>query len=296
MYNHLKGRNIVHFPQGDTLLFTLSSAQVLYAYTMRPQTLDPSFYRYMVETARVPGPVLRYNESLVRGRVMTGGPIEETNKVLDIAKHYHASAGNLERITRFLQSPPSSPSPIMPCDMLHLSIDSCIRANIDRWLRVARSLLPVNASLNIVPTLLFRLSRLRDAPGQTILRIIKATLRSSAFLATYVSIYQALMCSIRSGGLRDRPIYYWLTGAASGLSIQMETKGRRSELALYVLPKAVEAWMKTMVDRRWILPFRHTSVLLSTIAMSILMALYQDEPESISPAFQFIMRRVFGRN
>ncbi|RKP14528.1 hypothetical protein BJ684DRAFT_19076 [Piptocephalis cylindrospora] len=295
MYNHLKDRNIIHFPQGDTLLFTLASAQVLYAYTMRPHTLDPTFYRFMVATARVPGSVLRYNESLVRGKITTGGTMEATEDVLSIARKYHATPKNLERIGEFLQLPPSATA-IMPCDMLHLSMDNCLYANVERWIRVARAILPVNASLNLVPTLLFRFSRIRNAPGKTALRMLRDTLRSSSFLATFVTIYQMAMCFIRSSGVQDRPIYYWLAGAASGLSIQMETKGRRSELALYVLPKAADAWMRMMVDRRWIFPFPHVPLLLSSVAMSILMSLYQEEPGCISPLFQFIIRRLFGRN
>lgn len=42
------------WPHGDTLLFAISSAQIMYAYVLRPNTLPPSYYRFIRETGPIP--------------------------------------------------------------------------------------------------------------------------------------------------------------------------------------------------------------------------------------------------
>lgn len=54
-YNDSKSRGWFHFwgsswKYGDSLLFALSSAQVMYAYIMRPETLPPSYYKFIVHS------------------------------------------------------------------------------------------------------------------------------------------------------------------------------------------------------------------------------------------------------
>lgn len=67
IYNAGKARDIFYFKHGDALLFAVTCAQVLYAYTMRPETLPPDFYSFMIKAARCPEGALRLNEKTVRG-------------------------------------------------------------------------------------------------------------------------------------------------------------------------------------------------------------------------------------
>lgn len=53
-YNYNKARGHFHFwgsdwNHGDSLLFIVASAQIMYAYVMRPETLPPSYYRFIVK-------------------------------------------------------------------------------------------------------------------------------------------------------------------------------------------------------------------------------------------------------
>lgn len=53
-YNFNKARGYFHFwgsnwAHGDSLLFILSSAQIMYAYVMRPETLPVSYYKFIVK-------------------------------------------------------------------------------------------------------------------------------------------------------------------------------------------------------------------------------------------------------
>ena len=42
--------SFAQIPHGDSLLFIVSSAQVMYAYVMRPDTLPPSYWNFIVRT------------------------------------------------------------------------------------------------------------------------------------------------------------------------------------------------------------------------------------------------------
>lgn len=67
IYNAGKARDIFYFKHGDALLFALTCGQVLYAYTMRPDTLPPDFYAFMLKAARCPKGALELNALNVRG-------------------------------------------------------------------------------------------------------------------------------------------------------------------------------------------------------------------------------------
>lgn len=57
---------------------------------------------------------------------------------------------------------------------------------------------------------------------------------------------------------------------ASG-SILIEKKTRRSELALYVMPRAVDSFVLGLMKRRWVLSFKFGEVLLFSLCMGGLM-------------------------
>lgn len=51
-YNYSKARGYFHFwgsswQHGDSLLFAISSAQIMYSYVMRPGALPPSYYGFI---------------------------------------------------------------------------------------------------------------------------------------------------------------------------------------------------------------------------------------------------------
>jgi len=52
------------WPHGDALLFGVTSAIVMYAYVMRPNTLPPSYYKFIVRA----GPIEEIALEAVRRR------------------------------------------------------------------------------------------------------------------------------------------------------------------------------------------------------------------------------------
>lgn len=106
----------------------------------------------------------------------------------------------------------------------------------------------------------------------------KATLKSGAFLATFITVYQYQICMhrqlLKTGliGQWNSKYLYGLAGfICSYLSIFIEDKKRRSELALYVLPKAVHSLYQIAYSHHWIFKMKYFEVLMASTAMGIIM-------------------------
>lgn len=61
---------------------------------------------------------------------------------------------------------------------------------------------------------------------------------------------------------KDHKLVYWVAGAIAALSVLLEKKTRRSELALYVLPRAGESLWYILVNRHLLPDIKNAEVLL----------------------------------
>ncbi len=120
------------------------------------------------------------------------------------------------------------------------------------------------------------------------------TARSSVFLATFVTSYQALMCMYRMVCRRDDKFVYWLFGCVSASSIYLEHPSRRMELALYCLPKAIMSLYLVMLNRGRMVFVPGFDYLMGAAAMGTLMGVYVEEPGCLSPMLYKVMHRLIG--
>lgn len=65
----------------------------------------------------------------------------------------------------------------------------------------------------------------------------------------------------RKVALKDHKLVYWLGGGIAALSVLLEKKARRGELALYVLPRAGESLWYILVNRRLLPNIKNAEVL-----------------------------------
>jgi len=108
----------------------------------------------------------------------------------------------------------------------------------------------------------FRLSILKYrfffpySPKHTAYKASFNTIRSSIFLTLFVAGYQTQVCLhrniVKSGYKWHSKYFYWWWGFITSLSIFVEDRRRRVDLALYVLPKAAESWYKILYSKNWI--------------------------------------------
>jgi hypothetical protein len=130
-----------------------------------------------------------------------------------------------------------------------------------------------------------------------------ATLKSGAFLATFVTLYQYYICMHRQifntgliGNFNSKFIYYLAGVFCAYPAIFLEDKKRRSELALYVLPKALTSFYRIAYSHQWIFKIKHFEVIMTSAAMGIIMSFYQEEADVLSSFVRKIMYQFFEKN
>jgi hypothetical protein len=194
---------------------------------------------------------------------------------------------------------------------------------LDRLFTVAIWMLPIYGALHFLPSMLFRPRVWMREWRKMLPRALVGTLRSSGFLGMFVVIYQAMNCGMhiwyehllsvltsppsssslgkwvlgsvlgltpeRLRSLLVSPVSFCAPGLATGLALFIEEKRRRPELAMYVLPKALESfWLvltaelgrRTKIQRRVVPPMedRTRKMLLDGlfggVAMGLVMVCY----------------------
>jgi len=205
-----------------------------------------------------------------------------------------------------------------PCYMIHPWIDNCRNVPIDRFLSVFQWMLPIYGALHFIPMLLFKRKEVARNPAKMLLRAAFGTGRSTTFLATFVTIYQTYLCTknnIFEAFLSlkgSAPLWatslcmskpsFWVGGFLSGLALFVEERRRRAELAMYVLPKALESTWKVARGKGYLPGSEATKrsgmgePLLTAIGMAMVMSTYQAEPQHLSGLVRRILYQFVGPN
>jgi hypothetical protein len=68
--------------------------------------------------------------------------------------------------------------------------------------------------------------------------------------------------------LPDHKLWYWAAGVFSSLTIFMERKSRRSELALYAFPRAADALYLALIDRKLVSGLPQGEMLMFSLSVS----------------------------
>ncbi|KAJ3334132.1 hypothetical protein HDU76_008594 [Blyttiomyces sp. JEL0837] len=177
--NHLKGRGIFHFTHGDSLIFALATAQVMYSYAMRPSAIPKSFYKFIQTT----GPISEDVLSLTRQNAHSRTALHVTD-VVNAVINQGGSDVAIE-VAKNIEEFPA----VIPCEIMHSARLNC---DFQAWWvfkRVFGKIFPVYSSLNFVPLVLLRTKDLIKKPGTMIWKAVFNATRSAVFLSTYVSSY-----------------------------------------------------------------------------------------------------------
>ncbi|MCD9559850.1 hypothetical protein HAX54_018174 [Datura stramonium] len=130
-----------------------------------------------------------------------------------------------------------------------------------------------------------------DAPTRTCWYALTGAIRSTTFLSAFVGIFQAVICSHRKVASKDHKLVYWVAGALSGLSVLLEKKARRGELALYVLPRAADSLWYILVNRHLLPDIKNAEVPLFCACMGGIMYYLEHEPDTMAPFLRGLIRR-----
>ncbi|KAI8804161.1 hypothetical protein BJ742DRAFT_682363 [Cladochytrium replicatum] len=141
------------------------------------------------------------------------------------------------------------------------------------------------APLNALMTIVFRGTRILKEPGRTLRSFIFQTLRSTLFLSGYVTTAWSLPCVFRRMVGKDHPWMYIVNGIFAGAWVMVENPGRRLELGLYCLPRAIQSLWNCWVQWGWVKNIPGGEALYFCLSMGMLMHFYQNDPESIHDGY-----------
>ncbi|KAF9671815.1 hypothetical protein SADUNF_Sadunf12G0087800 [Salix dunnii] len=279
-YNSAKSKNKFHFwgshwRHGDSLLFSISCAQVMYAFIMRPESLPQAYQDFIQKTGPVAAPVYKSIRECCRC-----SPVD-----LASLSAFLSRRGKLDSVK--LEEFPS----IIPCSVIHPDTHSCLTQNANAASATFRKTFPLYFSLTFVPYVVLNLQKFMDAPARTCWFALRDAACSTTFLSAFVGIFQGVICLHRKVATRDHKLLYWIAGGISALSVLLEKKSRRAELALYVLPRAGDSLWYILVNRHLLPNIRNAEVALFCACMGGFMYYLEHEPDTMAPLLRGLIRR-----
>ncbi|KAK1304944.1 hypothetical protein QJS10_CPB11g00250 [Acorus calamus] len=279
-YNSAKSKNKFHlwgshWSHGDSLLFSLACAQVMYAFVMRPESLPKAYQDFILKTGPVAEPVYKAVRDSCRG-----SPVDIVALSAYLSNKMGSGSVKLEEY----------PS-IIPCSIIHPGKNSCLAHNGDAASATFRKTFPLYFSLTFVPFVVLRLQKFLESPFWTSWHALKGAVRSTTFLSAFVGIFQGVICLHRKVAVKDHKLLYWFAGGIAALSVLLEKKTRRGELALYVLPRAGDSLWYILVNRHIFPDIKNAEVALFCMCMGGIMYYLEHEPDTMAPFLRGLIRR-----
>lgn len=265
----------------DAGVFAMSAAVVMWAWFYVPERLPRSYEKWIGEVAKVDSRLIEALRRARRGIFVYG---KDTGQ-----------APLLEAMCRDYNWPiewgdPAKTAPI-PCEMVHMGCGpNCEVHAVSRFARTFKF-----ACATYIPLQIFL--RLRNLKNPAVLtRAISEGAQSSAFLASFVSLFYYAVCLART---RLGPKIFdqktvtplmWDSGLCVGAgcfmcgwSVLVEKARKRQELALFVAPRAASTVLPRLYDKKY---FYREHIAFATSA-AVLITCLRERPR--------LVRGVFGR-
>lgn len=184
---------------------------------------------------------------------------------------------------------------VVPCDILHPAHASCTANSLECFTNTVRKIFPLYASLTFVPMLVLKLVKVLRHPIKHLGGGLLSCVRSCVFLGCFCAWYQAGVCVSRNTFRADHKSIYFLAGIASSCSIFLEKPSRRSELALYVTPRALDSLYFLLVKRNLLVSVPFGNIIVYCLSMGSLMYFFHDHPhKTMSPLVSTIFNWHFN--
>lgn len=265
---------------GDVAIFVISNFEIMFSWFYHPERLPPAYEFWISKMAELDPRIRGVLRAKYEGAVNYG---ERTDFLAAYCREHNLDP----RCADFVACKPIPRIVVHPTDAS--STMNVLRRFGRGFLNSATMYLPVYA----VPSLLMRPSEVARDPGAWLSRLARKTGLSSMFLATYISNVFAWIYATRLA-LRDDTTLGPLLGCGTcGLSILFEKKERRSELALYVFPRALHSWWMQSQERGWVTPVRHGEVLVFSCAMAAIM-FHLEHERSSTKSLQWLLSLIIS--
>ena len=182
----------------------------------------------------------------------------------------------------------------LACELVHAH--TCeVYALLHSWKMLVPAL-KVYIPVHVVPMLVLKSKELRKRPGELVVRCVKNIAKSCGFVALYSGVIRYLMCRVgRATGSSGR----WtlsLCVLLGSFAVALETPRRRTELALFLLPRAIEALWSLLRKWRLVKAIQGGDKLLFAAATGLVLLFYQNEPQLLKTNYLSVTQFLFGEN
>lgn len=235
------------FAYADVALFVVSSGIVMDSWFYRPDALPKTYREWIRSAAQVDDRLVQVLRQARRGEFVYGEKSEKLSALRSMCEDYRLPLA---------WSDPSTTIPI-PCELVHMGTGpSCHWHALTRLIKAFKFALAMYLPLQV-------LLQLRQPSQAAMLGASKAALRSSMFLASFISLFYYGVCLCRTQlGPRIFSSKFvspmmWEQGLCvragcllCGWSILIESKRRRQEIALFVAPRAATTFLPRQYDSK----------------------------------------------
>ncbi|KAI9497490.1 hypothetical protein BDB00DRAFT_804708 [Zychaea mexicana] len=224
---------------GSVGVFTVACTEIMFTWFYQPELLPRSYSLWITKMSEMDDRLLKALRA-IRNREWIYG---KDTGLGDLLGDYAVGLG----LPREMGNPMRGR---IPCQLVHQGQPyGCEVYSMNRFIKGFIRIFPLYFAVHLAPHLLFRTARLMQNPSMSLLHILKAATRSSAFLASFITIIWYSICLTRTRighqllninqTRLDDTTAPLIGSMLCGLSLLLESRHRRGEMALYVVPRAM---------------------------------------------------------
>ncbi|CAO3676272.1 unnamed protein product [Rhizopus stolonifer] len=280
---------------GNIFVFMMASAEIIFSWFYEPQRLPRSYEKWITHMSGIDTRLLKALRAIRSGEWVYG---KDTG--------FEYLLGNYCEKLGLPRSYGDPRSGRIDCTVVHDgSTWGCEVNALSRFMKGFIKIFPVYLGVHLAPPLFFKTMRLIENPAESLSHILKASIRSSTFLGTFIGIIWYSICLVRtrvgyqllgvSQSRLDNTLAPLVGSILCGLSLLIESRHRRGEMALYVMPRALFSvtgrLLGLLKKRSWWDAFGAKwteDLVFATSVMVVVHALYKDK-DLVRPSVRGLM-------
>ncbi|KAL2872740.1 uncharacterized protein BJX67DRAFT_17035 [Aspergillus lucknowensis] len=260
---------------GDSAVFAASAAVVMWAWFYVPERLPRSYRKWIGDVAKVDERLIEALRRARRSVFVYGKDTGQASLLESMCKDFGwpMEWGN-----------PAKTIPI-PCEMVHMGCGpSCEKHAISRFVTTFKFACATYIPLQIA----FRFRSIKSMAS--LRRAVSDALRSSSFLASFVTIFYYSVCLARtrlgprifdkktvSPQMWDSGLCVGAGCVMCGWSILVEHAKKRQEIALFVAPRAAATVLPRFYDKK----YQHRERATFAISAAVLLTCLRECPDMV---------------
>jgi len=231
----------------DVLVFVLTCTEIMFSWFYAPTRLPKSYNNWISRMAAMDHRLLEALRMIRTGEFVYG----KDTGVSSFLMEYCTDVG-------LPQSYGDPKTGRIHCDLVHDGLPGGCEGNaLRRFSKGFAQAFLIYLPVHLLPPLMFKRKKILNNPLDSSIHIVKAAMRSSAFLAAFIALtwYGVCLTRTRVGhqllGIDqtrlDKTMAPLFGCMMCGFSILIENKHRRGEMALYVAPRAIYSLMERVI-------------------------------------------------